>query len=141
MLRPSDNDPGCFRPSHLNNVATATFLRNQSNPAMIPTVWHPLLNSRIDHDSDRLTQSIGDKQSPKRLLASVPGLPANQGPSLCPETLGTSQQPILRWRKLRARRFRIYVRDIASELESLERTEEECITRLGGSERERRASR
>jgi hypothetical protein len=48
------------------------------------------------------------------LLASVSRLPADQGSALCPETLGTSQQAILRWRKLRAQRFRIYVRDIGS---------------------------
>ena len=111
MLRPSNDDPRSFRPGNLNNVTATALLRNQSDTAMVPAVWHPFLNSRVDHDSNGLTRSIGNKQSPKRLFASVAGLSADKGPSLCPETLGTSQQPILRWRKLRARRFRIYVRD------------------------------
>ncbi len=96
MLRPCDDDPGRLGPSHLNNVTAATFLRNQSNPAVVPAVRHPLLNCWVDHDSDGLARSIGDKQSSKGLFASVPGFPADQGSSLCPETLGTSQQPILR---------------------------------------------
>src|SRR4029077_1381179 len=112
MLRPGYDDPGGFRSSHLNNVTTTTFLRNQSNSAMISAVRHPLLNRGIDHDSDGLTRRIRDEQSTKRLFASVTWLSADQGPSLCSETLGSSQRPILRWRKLRARRFRIYVRDI-----------------------------
>ena len=93
MLRPSDDDPWRLGSSHLNNIAAPTFLRNHPNAPVIPAVWHPLLNGWIDHDSDGLTGSIGNKQSPKGLLASVPWLPADQGPSLCPEALGTSQQP------------------------------------------------
>jgi len=79
---------------------------------MIPTMRHPLLDCGIDHDLDHLAWSIDDKESSKGLLASVPRLPADQGSSLCSETLGTSQQPDLPWRKSRAQRFRIYVRDI-----------------------------
>ena len=112
MLGSRDDDTRRFGPGHLDNIAAATFLRNSSNTSMVPAVRHSLLDCGIDHDLDHLAGSIGDKESSKRLLASVPRLPADQGSSLCPETLGTSQQPDLRWRKSRARRFRIYVRDI-----------------------------
>ena len=96
MLWPRNDNTSGLRPGHFDNIAAATLLRNSPNTAMVPTVWHPLLNRRIDHDLDHLTWSIRDKESAKRLLPSIPGLPADQGPSLGPEALGTSQQPVLR---------------------------------------------
>ena len=96
MFRPRDDNARGFRPGHFDNIASATFLRNSSNTAMVPAVWHPLLNRGIDHDFDHLAWSICDKESAKRLLSSVPGLSADQGSSLCPEALGASQQPVLR---------------------------------------------
>src|SRR5205807_6896271 len=99
VLRPGNDYPRRFRPGHFDNIAAATFLSNCSDTVMVSAIWHSLLNSGIDHDSDHLARSVADKQSPKGLLASVPRLPANQGSTLCSETLGTSQQPVLRWRK------------------------------------------
>ena len=96
MLRPRDNDTRRFRPGHLDNIAAATFLRNSSNTAMIPTVGHSFLDCWVDHDFDHLAWSVGDEKSSEGLLASVPRLPADQGSSFCSEALGTSQQPVLR---------------------------------------------
>jgi len=87
VLRPRDNDTRRLRPGYLDNIAAAPLLRNSSNTAMIPAMWHPLLDRGIDHDFDHLAWSIGDKESSKRLLASVPRFSADQGSGLCPETL------------------------------------------------------
>ena len=87
MLRPRDNDTRRLRPGHLDNIAAASLLRNSSNTAVIPAMWHPFLDCGIDHDFDHLAWSIGDKESSKRLLASVPRFSADQGSGLCPETL------------------------------------------------------
>ena len=75
------------RPGDFHNVASTPLFGNCSDPAVVSSMRHALLDCGVDHYPDSLTGIVSDEQTSQRLLSSVTGLSSEQSSVLRPKAL------------------------------------------------------
>src|SRR2546425_12125776 len=77
---------------HCEHVAASPFLGDDADPALVPSVRHPLLNSRVNQNQNTLAEAVVSEKTAKGNLSPVARLTAENSPALVANTMGTFQE-------------------------------------------------